>query len=246
MYYSNFPYPYFAGVTGIDGKMRHMKPEDFSYPSYSEPLLDAYARRFESVFIILHPFIKLPTEMANNNDLPFEQMVAHAQPCPWAYVAKETGLGSLAKVNHALLTLYGSLKEEFCDLSASETLESFLKRESFWEPRNGGFDALISSEFSEIFRSSGTDEVIYVPELDPAQRLKVSDLKHSIAPGLVWFAGTLLHPGYELLFTVDWDSFFTLFYGSDVFLHEVVQKHSLEGFFVNPSHRHYWYRETIP
>lgn len=223
-----------------------MSPEEFGYPSYSEPLLSAYGGKFESAFVILHPFIELPVEMAANNDLPFEQMMTHAQKRSWAYAAEKTGLGSVVKVNHALLTLYRSLKEEYCDSSASEVLESFLKAHSVWEPCKGRFDAFLSHELSEIFRLAGTDEIIWAREFDPAKRLKISELQRSIAPGMIWYPGTLLHPRHEFLLTVEWDSFFTLFYGPHTFLDGAVQKHGLEGFFVNPSHHHYWYRETVP
>lgn len=41
-----------------------MDPAQFIYPPYSIPLAEAYDGRFESVFVVLHPFIEVPASLA--------------------------------------------------------------------------------------------------------------------------------------------------------------------------------------
>jgi len=41
-----------------------VQPEQFTYPPYSEPLVEAYGRAFECVFVVLHPFVRVPAELA--------------------------------------------------------------------------------------------------------------------------------------------------------------------------------------
>ena len=41
-----------------------MHYEEFKYPAYETPLLDAYGGRFESAFVLLHPFVRVPQQLA--------------------------------------------------------------------------------------------------------------------------------------------------------------------------------------
>jgi hypothetical protein len=49
----------------------------------------------------------------------------------------------------------------------------------------------------------------------------------------------------SFLFTVDWDSFFTLFYGPREFVAEVVGRNKLEGFFATPTTEHLWFNYSL-
>jgi hypothetical protein len=43
---------------------RRVREEEFTYPPYGLPLVEAYDSRFEAVFVLLHPFIQMPERLS--------------------------------------------------------------------------------------------------------------------------------------------------------------------------------------
>ncbi|HME58719.1 MAG TPA: DUF2711 family protein, partial [Terracidiphilus sp.] len=161
-----------------------MEYDSFIYPPYDTPLADAYGGRFESVFIILHPFVSVPDNLAWKATKKFpsdEQILKDGAKCSWARVAAQTGLNTCAKLNQALLTSTESIAPELRDLSAGNALQSFLQAESVWMPVQGRFEPLLQMDFLEAFKAAGHEELIFVPEFphaDPIQLLKASRLRN--------------------------------------------------------------------
>jgi len=211
--------------------------------------MDAYGHRFESVYVILHPFVAVPQQLAWKAAKQYpsdEQILSVGSKCSWASVAAQTGIRSCDKMNQALLTSIRSLKDEFCDFPASNALQEFLQSNSVWMPSEGRFEPLLQMDFLDAFEAAGQQELVFVPEFpnaDPIQRLNVQRLKRreEIFPS----RGTLAAPDASFLFTVDWDSFFTLFYGPLDFVTEVVRRNHLEGFFATPTTEHSWYNYSL-
>jgi hypothetical protein len=223
--------------------------ERFLYPPYDVPLADAFGGLFESVFIILHPFVRLPDNLAWKATKQYpsdEQILSHGAKCPWASVAAQTGLSTCAKLNQALLTSTGSIAPELSDFPAATALQRFLQSESIWMPVLGRFEPLLQMEILNAFTAAGQQELIFVPEFpytDPIQLLNISKLRSRTEafPS----RGTLLAPDESFLLTVDWDSFFTLFYGPRDFVSEVARQQNLEGFFATPTTEHPWFNYTL-
>jgi hypothetical protein len=221
----------------------------YIYPPYDAPLADAYDGHFESVFIILHPFVSLPDNLAWKVTKTYpsdEQILSLGTKFPWARVAAQTELSTCAKLNHALLTSTGSIAPELSDFSSATALQSFLQSESIWMPVQGRFEPLLQMDFLDAFAAAGQQELIFVPDfphVDPIQLLHVSRLRNrkDAFPS----RGTLLAPDESFLLTVDWDSFFTLFYGPRAFVTEVARKQHLEGFFATPTTEHSWFNYSL-
>ena len=226
-----------------------MDYESLVYPPYDAPLAEAYGGHFESVYVLLHPFVGVPEPLAWKSVKQYpsdDQILSRGAKVPWGYVAAQTGLSACAKVNQALLTSIGSISEELRDYPASETLTSFLQSNSVWMPTEGRFEPLLQMDFLDAFKAANQEELVFVPEFphtDPIQRLKASRLRNRE----VSFPsrGTLTTPDASFLLTVDWDSFFTLFYGSREFVAEVVQRCNLEGFFATPTTEHSWFNYSL-
>jgi hypothetical protein len=223
--------------------------DHYTYPPYDAPLADAYGGLFESVFIILHPFVSIPDNLAWKATKKYpgdEQILSLGAKFPWARVAAQTGLTTCAKLNQALLTSTGSIAPELRDLSAAAALQSFLQSASVWMPVEGRFEPLLQMDFLAAFAAAGQQELIFVPEFphtDPVQLLNVSRLRNRTEafPS----RGTLLAADESFLLTVDWDSFFTLFYGPRAFVTEVARQQNLEGFFATPTTEHSWFNYTL-
>ncbi len=227
----------------------HVQPEEFTYPPYTIPLVEAYGGLFDSVFILLHPFVRVPPSLAWSTTQHYPddaQILTHGTKCTWSEVAAFTGLNSCARINQALLTFIGSLADHLADPAARDELQRFLEWQSVWMPVEGRFEPLLQSDFLQIFTAAGADELIFVPEFpntDPYVTLPIADL----ATRSVRFPtrGTLLAPDHSFLFTVDWDSFFTLFYGRRAFVTRVASALNLEGFFATPNTEHAWYNYSF-
>ena len=226
-----------------------MQPEDFVYPTYGVPLMGAYDGRFESVFIVLHPFIAVPETLswsATHRYPDDSQILAQATKYPWAWVSAQTSLASCARINQALLTSIGSLADNLADPKGRDTLQSFFETQPVWMPTEGRFEPLLQSDFLEVFAQAQIDELVFVPEFphsDPVVRLSISGLITGDIPFPT--CGTLLAPDASFLFTVDWDSFFTLFYGPRAFIARFAQSLNLEGFFATPNTDHTWFNYSM-
>ena len=226
-----------------------MQPEQFTYPSYSEPLVEAYGARFECVFIVLHPFVRVSEALAWSTVPHYPgdaQIAAQGTRCTWAEVAAQTGLPTCARINQALLTAIGSLKDHLADPAGRDALKGFLQSRPVWMPVEGRFEPLLQSDFLAAFAAADVSEVVYVPEYpqsEPVVRLCVDGLRSGAVPFPT--RGTLLAPDASFLFTVDWDSFFTLFYGPRELVARIAQALNLEGFFATPTTEHAWWNYSF-
>lgn len=226
-----------------------MQYEQFRYPTYETPLLEAYGGRFESAFVILHPFVRVPQRLAWKTVQSYpgdKQILAEGAKCTWADVSTQTGLNNCAKLNQALLTSIGSIPEEVSDFEARNVLQRFLESEPVWMPTEGRFEPLLQMDFLAAFDAAGKGELIFVPEFpqaDEAKRFDVTRLKSRTAP--FPSRGSLMPADASFLFTVDWDSFFTLFYGPRQLVTDVARRRNLEGFFANQTMEHFWFNYSM-
>ncbi|MGD0348301.1 MAG: DUF2711 family protein [Terracidiphilus sp.] len=226
-----------------------MQAEQFTYPPYSEPLLEAYGGCFESVFVVLHPFVRVPAELAwsATREYPGDaEIAARGAKVRWTEVAARTSLKSCARINQALLTSIGSVDDHLADPAARNELERFLESQPIWMPTEGRFEPLLQPDFLHAFAGAGAEELIFVPEFlnsDPTVRLPLADLYGGSIPFPA--RGSLLAPDHSFLFTVDWDSFFTLFYGDRSFVTRVAAGLNLEGFFATANTEHAWFNYSF-
>jgi Protein of unknown function (DUF2711) len=226
-----------------------VQPESFVYPPYDIPLVQAYGGLFESVFVVLHPFVRVPESLAWSvtRQYPADaQIAALGTRFPWTQVATETGLASYARVNQALLTSTGSVVDYLADPSGRNALQAFLQSGSVWMPVEGRFEPLLQSDFLKVFSHANAEELLFVPEFphtDPAVRLPVAGLEDGSVP--FPSCGTLLACDGSFLFTVDWDSFFTLFYGRRDFVAATARALKLEGFFASANTEHAWFNYSF-
>ncbi len=226
-----------------------MRFEDYAYPEYGTRLVEAYAGRFEAVFILLHPFVRVPEELSwkTTREYPDDcRTVAAGTKCRWAEIATATGLTSSARLNQALLTSIGSLTGDLADPSGRHVLANFLESQPIWMPTEGRFELLLQPDLLRIFAESGAEELLFVPEFpnsDPVVRLALEGLSDGSIPFPT--CGTLLAPDASFLFTVDWDSLFTLFYGPRSFIADAARGLRLEGFFATPNTDHAWWNYSL-
>ena len=221
----------------------------FVYPQHDAPLLDAYDGRFESAFVLLHPFVDVPDRLSWKATKQYpsdEQILDLGQKCTWARVAAATKMETCAKMNQALLTSIGSIAPDLSDFSAANALGEFLKNESVWMPSEGRFEPLLQADFLDAFEAASQRKPVFVPEFpyaEPVTELDLARLRSREVPFPQ--RGSLVARDGRFLLTVDWDSFFTLFYGPRDFVADVVRRQNLEGFFASATTDHFWFNYSM-
>jgi hypothetical protein len=223
--------------------------EEFVYPPSDAPLAEAYQGRFESLYVILHPFVRVPDKLAWRATRAYpseEQIAAAGEKIHWAEVASQTGMRGAAGLNHALLTSIAAIYPEFGDFAARDRLQQFLEAGNVWMPSGGSFEPLLHSDILDAFDAAHKSSLIFVPEfpsVDPILPFNLARLKNHT--DCFPTRGSVLPEDASFLFTVDWDSFFTLFYGPRKFVAAWVKRRKVEGFFANVTTEHYWYNYAM-
>lgn len=226
-----------------------MRYEEFVYPPSNAPLIEAYGGRFEALYVILHPFVRVPERLSWQATRQYpsdEQIFAAGEKVRWAEVATQTGLRGAAGLNHALLTSIAAIYPELGDFAARDRLQRFLEAGNVWMPNEGCFEPLLQPDILDAFDAAGKSSLIFVPEfpsVDPVMPFSVARLKtrEDAFPA----RGSLLPEDASFLFTVDWDSFFTLLYGPREFVEAFVARRNIEGFFANATTEHYWFNYAM-
>ena len=200
---------------------------------------------FESVYIVLHPFIRVPGELAWQATRTYpddQQILAHGQKCRWAEAARGAKIRNCAAMSQALLTAIGSVEECLRDPAGALALGRYLQSAPIWMPTEGRFEPLLRQDFLSAFAKAGCNGLLHVPEFPGEESARNLSLA-ALATHEEKFPerGTLLAPDASFLFTVDWDSFFTLFYGPRDFVQAVVRERNLEGFFAEKETEHFWF-----
>jgi hypothetical protein len=220
-------------------------PELFVYPALKEPLVEAYGMAFESVYIVLHPFLRVPAELSWSATRSYpadEQIFAHARKGRWAEAARGAGIRNCAALSQALLTAIGSIDECLRDPAAALALSRYLQSAPLWMPTEGRFEPLLQQDFLAAFAQAGCTSLLHVPEFPGEEPIRSLSLD-ALTSRAEKFPerGTLLAPDASFLFTVDWDSFFTLFYGPRALVEDLVRTRGLEGFFAEKETEHFWF-----
>jgi hypothetical protein len=223
--------------------------EQFKYPAYDVPVCEAFGSIYEVTFVALHPFVHMPQSLAWKTVQSYpddQQILAEGRKCTWAEVYQQTGLNSCAKLNQALLASIGSIGKDLADPSGRSLLQQYLESEPVWMPTEGRFEPLLQMDMLAAFEAAGCSKAIFVPEFPETDEVKEFDVQQ-LKNHAVSFPsrGTLMPADASFLFTVDWDSFFTLFYGPRDLVTEVARSRNLEGFFAYPKMEHFWFNYSM-
>ena len=211
--------------------------------------MEAYGSRFDSVFVILHPFVSVPEHIAWKATKEYpndEQILTLGAKCTWDHVAAQIGLRDCAKLNQALQTSIAAIREEFRDYPACDTLKNFLESESVWMPNEGQFETLLQLDFLDTFDAAGQEELIFVPEFpiaDPIQKLNLMRLRNRVISFPSHGTSLLrIHPSCSLSIGIVFSPSST---ARATFVTEVARRQNLEGFFATPTTEHFWFNYSL-
>jgi hypothetical protein len=206
---------------------RIARPNSAVYPPYDVPFLGWQPRLFQSALIAVHPF-------------SWKDESRRDRPPTWQDIARAVGM-TRADVNRALLTGSGALGPEFADERAAAALERYSESAGIERPTEGRFPKTFAVTLAWMFSRIGASQVILRSEFGD-ELFKAEPTAAGIAACLRQiYAGAAFCVKRGYLVTVDWDSYFTPFFGSRSVLKSVAEK--LESMFCERDGSHFhWTR----
>ncbi len=183
----------------------------------------------------------------SNKDYPTdEEIFKTGKIITWDKVIKGAELTDFSELNKALRTSIGALRQVFCRPELTEKLNNFTDIQNIWHPIEGGFDTLSKIAIYKTFKLLKKNKIIItdefyettsILELDKLTDFEFSE-KVSYKDYYVYSADK------ELLFTIEWDSFFFLIATDSEKMKQIIKVNLFEGFLCNDKTQHEWdYKE---
>ena len=207
-------------------------------------ILNYYKGLFDSVFVLLHPFIRpvsISKELFKPETYPDRTSISiGCDAVRWSNIMSITGLQSLAAVDVGLRTQIGGLNEKVANVEYAKYLSVLYDSHSIVQPDEGHFSDLLHNLILQCFQDLGHQWVWVGDEMGTERKLYwIDDLK---TKDLNATAGhcNVFTTDKSLLWTTHWDSHFSFLCGSYEVLARLVQRVNLEGFFCESDTEVYW------
>lgn len=211
------------------------EPDKHAVCPLNGAILPFYDGTFEAACLILSPFARRKASTVELIDDSWEALSA-GEYCqlfdlvPWSEVREICGLPSIASIDVALKTMIGALKSDRADKQLADVLASSLKQHGLFPPCEGVFPELIQEPLLSFLQTLGQTWVWVGDELGTQRKLHgIDDLKPANAKVAIT-RGSVFTPDKAHLWTVHWDSHFTLYCSSQLNVERLAAHPELEGF----------------
>jgi len=160
----------------------------------------------------------------------------------WKSVIENSQLKNEAELNKALRTSIGALRIIFRKPELAEKLNKYTTEKNIWHPTEGRFDILSKLSIYKAFRLLEKNTIVIADEFfetTSVLELKgLSDFEFSEkVQGKDYY---IYSEDKEILFTIEWDSFFFLIATDQAKLNKIVHENLFEGFVCNDNTTHNW------
>lgn len=233
----------------------------YVYPDVDVPLLQAFDGKFEACYIILHPFYQW------DENLPDEEFAQKAQPIKWQTIIDQTEFKDFVHLYLGLLDHFRAQQDDGIAYPDADMLLEYGKNiKDFNIPYDGEFDDLNQPKYMATLQAAYANGLVFVPEMPHDQvesidweiddieafdKAKFSAWHWMVRSKFLQFddldfddlpkVGSMIAGDLKLLYTVEWDSYFTLLYGEQAALEAMVKANDFEGFFAGKNTMHSWW-----
>ena len=138
-------------------------PDAFATCPTDGNILEYYARTFEAVYVLLHPFMRaVSIDKLEFNPKTYpgrSKIVRDCAPVSWEEVAIKAELPSIAAVDIGLRTIILGLREEFSNQEYAKRILSLVDSDGLIFPPEGGFSDLLHDKVLQAIQDLGNDWV---------------------------------------------------------------------------------------
>jgi len=207
-------------------------------------VLSYYAGVFNSVYVMLSPFIK-PTRISSDrfaaDTYPGKQELnAGAERVSWELVRQEAGIPTISGLDIALRTSIAGLRQEVSNAGCAKRLRNTLDKLGLVQPVEGEHPALLVDAVLGLFHDLGHRWVWIGDEFCSQRKLYWIDALLQGDATEISGHCNVFTADKSLLWTVHWDCHFTFLCGDRAVLEGARVAESLEGFFCGPESEVYW------
>ena len=221
------------------------EPDRFAVCPLDGPILPFYDGVFEAAYVLLSPFLRRRSSaLVLEDGMPADAAAQDRRdawmPVRWSEVQRLSGLPTLAAVDVALRTRIGGLKAEFADKAMARQLSESLEQHRLLAPGEGSFPALTLEPMLSFLQSLDQQWLWVGDEFCTERELHwIDDLKPASAKRTL-HRENVFTPDKSSLWTVHWDSHFSLFCSTRQNVERLSRHPDLEGFRCEAATEVYW------
>jgi len=185
---------------------------------------------------------------STNKDYPEdEEIYKNADKITWSEILSKIEINDYSELNKALRTSIGALREVFRKPLLAERIFAFCNENEIWYPSEGNFNILSKSDIYKTLKSLNKNEVFVTDEFyEKTKTLKINELsEYDFIDNIFYDDYYIYSSDKEILFTIEWDSFFFLMATKDnLMMEKIIQQNLFEGFLCDENTTHDWdYKE---
>lgn len=217
-------------------------PEKFASCPYDEKILPFYEGQFDSVYVLLHPFLK-PKEMDielfySSEWLTKQETIDTCEPISWYEVLKLAKLQNLSEIDVGLRTSIMGIKKELSNEAAANKLGTLTKELNIIHPSEGYISPLLENRIFQVIKSLGYHWLWVGDEFGTERKLHWIDdlIKKDEIPA----HGCVFAHDHSILVTTHWDSHCSFLCSSRDVIEKILAIDNFEGFYCTPNTQVYW------
>lgn len=171
-----------------------------------------------------------------------EDIFREGQVIPWKNIVNGSTLRGYGELNTALRTSIGALNRNFTRPDLMEKLNNYTDRESIYHPTEGEFGILSKMAIHKAFKLLRKNQIMITDEFYENTSTVALDrlTEYEFCKEIGGKDYYLYSADKEVLFTIEWDSFFFLIATGQNKMDQLIASNLFEGFLCNENTGHYW------
>ena len=216
--------------------------EKFASCPYDGKILEYYEGYFESVYVLLHPFLR--SSKINLKERAYKtwprkhEIISKCEAVTWSEVMNLSGLNTISEIDIGLRTSIQGLTEEFSNKDYSARIESLLESNGISQDSEGDLQAFLEDKIIKAIKSLGHEWLWLGDEHGFERKLHWIDdiLQGDMLPP----SGCIFTHDHSILITTHWDSHCSFLCGSKQDIDKILEYQKFEGFFCTENTEVYW------
>ncbi len=234
----------FESNNGCDEKKKRTLPEPdlFATCPYDGNILEFYSGQFESVYILLHPFIHAtsiePKRFYSETYPSKTEILESCVAVEWREIVNLTELSNINQIDIGLRTGIHGLKTEFENEEYANAITRLEESSNIIRPCEGDIPELLQNQLFEVLQQIRQEWLWIGDEFGTERKLEwIDDLKRDYSfPSHC----NLFTPDKSLLVTTHWDSHFSFLCSTRETIQIILSINPFEGFFCDEKTEVFW------